>query len=168
MKLIFANLLLIGAVFVSSCHSNPSNDSSGAAQGPPLDTANKKAQFTIPVSGTYCFQKLAGQGNQDTATLQLTLSNGTVTGTFNDLLSQKDSRRGTLKGSLKDSVLTATWYIMQEGRKDSLPAVFKWTKEGLLQKLYAADPRTGKEFIADTSKFAALYSEIDCSTHGGQ
>lgn len=123
---------------------------------------NIEPSGTAATAGEMCFRQVSGRQKQDTAWVHLTIINATVTGTYWHLPFEKDSRRGTLKGSKKDDVITASWTFMQEGQTDSLPVQFKLTGNQLQQKNYSFNPATGRAYLPDSAQFRLVYSKLDC------
>lgn len=109
-----------------------------------------------------CFIKLEGWQNQDTAWIHLEMKGNKVSGSFVNLPYEKDSRKGRLKGSKRDSRINAMWIFMQEGQLDTLPVQFEMANRRLLQKPYSYSKTTGEAFIADSSTFSVAFQEIDC------
>ncbi|MBC8035468.1 MAG: hypothetical protein H7Y03_15065, partial [Chitinophagaceae bacterium] len=83
---------------------------------PELDTALSNA----PVLST-CYQLVTGSREKDTAFIRLTVDGTDVTGTFSTSIYEKDTRKGTYAGTMRDSIVRAVWSFTQEGIKDSLP-----------------------------------------------
>lgn len=109
-----------------------------------------------------CFRRLQGQKNQDTTLLKLEFEGQLVSGTFNHIPFEKDSRKGILMGSREGDVIKANWYYMQEGMEDTLEVEFKLLGAELLQKTYAYDQNTGSEVLTDTSSFAIRFEKVNC------
>ncbi|RFM26146.1 hypothetical protein [Deminuibacter soli] len=150
--------LLGAAVCISASCGNKSNNTTATTS----DSAIVPQAPAAAVSGKHCFLRVSGGENRDTASVQVSISNNEVSGTYSEAIYGKDSRKGTLKGTLKDSVITASWYFMQEGMNDTLPAVFKLGNGLLTQKTYSYDAKTGRQFVADTNRFTVGYIEVPC------
>ena len=139
-KLLLLNLV---ALCLYSCNAN--NTSNGSQ------------------TDTLCFQRISGMKSQDTATVQLLIQNNNVSGRFSTIPFEKDRRIGTLTGTLRDSIIYATWMYMQEGMTDSLKVEFKLSQNKLAQKTLGVDLKTGIQAITDTSTFSLVYNKIKCA-----
>lgn len=58
---------------------------------------------------------------------------------------QKDSRKGTLDGTIINDTIHATWTFMQEGMKDTLKLNFLFKKSQLSLKPLKLNTKTGRE-----------------------
>lgn len=149
-------LAITVALAIISCNNNPNqrviNDSASASR---TDVENDSASV--------CYQRFSGTSQQDTFTVHLVMREGRVDGEMVEMIYEKDARRGTLKGTYQDSLVTAVWSYIQEGQQDTLPVVFKMSSDGyLLQQPYSADKKTGRQYIEDTSSFSLVYKPFDC------
>lgn len=145
-----AIVLLAGAC--SQGTGNRSNESTSA--GTATDGNSSSEQF--------CFLKVEGQKNQDSTQVTLILRGDTVEGKMIWLPAEKDARRGTIKGTRKDNIITAIWSFMQEGSHDSLPLQFKLKGDTLLQKEFAVDPATGRQIIRRDAAYKDKLLRVDC------
>lgn len=147
--------IAVAVAALQACNNNPDNrivnDSASASQ---TDTKND--------SMSVCFRRYAGPVRQDTFTVHLVIRDGKVNGELVEMPFEKDARRGTLSGAMKDSMVTATWSYMQEGQQDTLPVVFKIKDGNLLQQAYNMNWKTGRQFLSDTSAFSLVYTPFDC------
>ncbi|MBC8032721.1 MAG: hypothetical protein H7Y03_01140, partial [Chitinophagaceae bacterium] len=121
------------------------------------DTALSNA----PVLST-CYQLVTGSRQKDTAFIRLTVDGTDVTGTFSTSIYEKDTRKGTYAGTMRDSIVRAVWSFTQEGIKDSLPIEFKVEGNSVVQKRFSYDSKTGREFIADTSTYRDRFQQVAC------
>lgn len=126
------------------------------------DSASASHAAPVSDSMSVCFQRYAGPLRQDTFTVHLVIHEDRVTGELVEMPFEKDARRGNLSGTLKDSMVTATWNYMQEGQQDTLPVVLKIKNGSLLQQPYIYDTKTGREQLRDTSAFSLEYLPLDC------
>ncbi|KAA5549144.1 hypothetical protein [Adhaeribacter rhizoryzae] len=117
---------------------------------------------TLSPDEEMCFRQVSGGQKRDTAWVHLNIKNAKVTGTYWNLPFEKDSRRGTLRGTKNKDVITATWTFMQEGQTDSLPVQFRVTPNTLQQKPYSYHPSTGREYLVDSAEFTLVYEKLDC------
>lgn len=109
-----------------------------------------------------CFLRTEGTKNQDSLAIQFVVREGTVSGTYNVIPYEKDSRRGSVMGKANDNVLDLVWTYTQEGMQDTMRVVFALREGKLLQKPLSADTLTGRQFTDDSSPFSAVYEPTDC------
>jgi len=102
--------LLFG--FLASCDSQPKETTKQTE--PPTDT---KADSSVN-----CYQYATAS---DTVTLKLIRMGGQVTGTLAYQFKEKDSNKGTLKGSMKGDLLLADYTFMSEGTQSTRQVAFK-------------------------------------------
>lgn len=140
----------------ASCTSN----NQGATN---KDTAEIRAADTGKITGppirSLCFLRTVGSGKKDSTTIQLVLKNGKVTGEMNWVPYQKDSRKGTLDGTLKGDSINVVWSFMQEGMKDTLGVQFLLKDSVLLQKPLKLNEKTGREQTIPNADYTIEYSE---------
>jgi len=142
-------------ILFTACNSNNQQDRISTDS---ISTNDSLQQQTSEL----CFQRLEGLSNQDTSTIHLIIDNGKVSGDFNHIPYQKDSRKGTLKGFKNADIIQGVWTFMQEGMIDTLSVEFKLSGNGLLQKTFGVDKNTGRQKLTDTSTFSIPYKKIDC------
>ena len=152
-SLLYATLALVS---LAACNNNPNqrvlNDSASTSR---TDVKND--------SMSICFQRYSGTTNQDTFTVHLVIRDGKVDGELVEMPYEKDTRRGTLKGTQQDSLISTVWNYIQEGQQDTLQAIFKLKPDGnLLQQHYSIDTKTGRQFINDSNAFSIEYKPMDC------
>ncbi|MXV51600.1 hypothetical protein GS399_11515 [Pedobacter sp. HMF7647] len=116
---------------------------------------------TVTTSKT-CYQLVSGNTKRDTANISLTVTGNEVGGTYNNMIWEKDSRKGTLVGTKQNDEIIGSWKFMQEGMTDSLPVAFKIQGDKLLAKDYSFDSKTGRQFISDTAAYSRTFSTVDC------
>ncbi|HXI00616.1 MAG TPA: hypothetical protein VNI52_10120 [Sphingobacteriaceae bacterium] len=145
----FAIFLLTGCT--SNVNKNVSEDTTS------MDT-NTALISPVPL----CFQRLDGTANQDTTTLRLVMEGNKVSGDFNHIPSEKDSRKGSISGVRNGDIIKAVWNFMQEGITDTLSVEFKLEGNRLLQKNYSINTQTGRPYLSDASRFNMEFSKIDC------
>jgi hypothetical protein len=113
---------------------------------------------SAPVNGTQRFVHTEGTNQQDSTTVTLNLQSGTVTGQMNWMPHEKDSRKGTLKGTRNGDMVDATWTFMQEGMTDTLHLKFKFQNDKLLQKPLKLNAKTGREQTDESADYTVPYS----------
>lgn len=143
-------------IFFAGCKSN---NTQNATLSDSISSDSLLQQKTYEI----CFQRLEGSSNQDTSTLHLIIDNEQVSGDFNHIPYQKDSRKGTVKGLKNADIIKGVWTYMQEGVTDTLSVEFKLSGNQLLQKTFGVDENTGRQKLTDTSAFSILYTKIDCN-----
>jgi len=145
-------ILFAVVLAVYSCSNNNSES----------QTASENVKIDLQYD-TLCFQKVSGNSNQDTATIQLLLQGESVKGRFSNVPFEKDARIGTLSGTKKNSLISCVWAYSQEGTADSLLVEFKLSENTLLQKDFKIDSKTGREILTDSSRFSIVFNKIKCS-----
>ena len=126
-------------------------------------TSNNVTSNSLP-DGTYCFNKLF---NQDVTEVQLTILGNAVTGTMNWIPYQKDSARGTLKGS-KNTVgeMDLMYDYMIEGNQQTETKIMKIEDGKLLVKIgQLLDPKNdGNLVYKDVSQanYTEVLEKVDC------
>lgn len=121
------------------------------------DTVVKDGKDTAVVYSV-CFLQTQGK---DSTSVELLVKDNKVTGHLNWMPYQKDSRKGTLEGTLKNDTIRATWSFMQEGMKDTLDVNFLLRGETLAQKPLKLNTKTGREQTDEAAGYAVVY---DAST----
>ncbi|WP_146905796.1 hypothetical protein [Adhaeribacter aerolatus] len=150
-------LAVVAGTLFLAC--NRTTETTQATRTPAAD----EKPATLSLDEEMCFQQVSGGQKRDTAWVHLNIKNAKVTGTYSYLPFEKDSRRGTLRGTKNNDIITATWTFMQEGQTDSLPVQFRVTLNTLQQKPYSYHPSTGREYLADSAKFMLVYEKLDCA-----
>ena len=86
---------------------------------------NKENLIEDKVEQTLCFRNEYPFQNEptkkDVLELNLTIMGDNVTGHYNWLPAEKDQRKGSLKGEMKDNVIEANYIFSQEGINDTIP-----------------------------------------------
>lgn len=136
-------------IFLLASCSNPGNE--------------QKPEETRPVTQKLCFIRVEGTQNQDSSKISLDINDARVRGTYNILPREKDSRKGTLDGQLKDSLIRGRWYFIQEGVLDTLDVEFKLSGNKLLQRKYKIDQKTGSEILDTSANFSIEFLKEDCN-----
>jgi hypothetical protein len=158
-NLIFSSILLI-AVLTSCEEKQKSNSSSQGDSELSQESSTGNSQTNQLI--TMCFQRVEGKSNQDTSTINLLIDGNAVLGNFNWIPFEKDSRKGTIKGTKDGDIIKGVWTFMQEGTNDSLAVEFKLSGDELFQKTFGTDAKTGRQQLTDTSTFSVKYQKINC------
>jgi hypothetical protein len=70
---------------------------------------------------------------------------------------QKDSRKGTLEGTVKGDNIDAVWSFMQEGMKDTLSLKFKLNNNELSQKPLKLNVTSGRDQTDESAGYTLNY-----------
>lgn len=154
-----ASILFFAVLAGTACNSSGSRQSTGTDS-----TAANATQQYAPAVNSLCFLQLGGLKKQDSSYVQLFIDGNNISGTFNSVPYEKDSRKGTLHGTKQHDVIKAVWRFMQEGMNDSIAVEFKLSGNKLLQKSLSVDPATGRQFTSDTARFDQEFNKIDCAS----
>ena len=150
-------LLFAATLTIVSCSSDNKKD----ADITDTTALNKKA----PIVHALCFLRTEGSNNADSTSIELVIKGNKVTGLMNWMPYQKDSRKGTLAGTLSNNVIRATWTFMQEGMKDTLNLQFKLDSAQLLQKPLKLNTQTGRQQTDSLANFTLVYHTSDKIYH---
>ncbi|MBL4677024.1 MAG: hypothetical protein JKY70_12585 [Mucilaginibacter sp.] len=154
--------VIICALALASCAGNGDKKSDTSANAS-ADTAGKP-QIQAPAQDMdYCFLRTEGTSNQDTTAIHLLLKGGKVTGEMKWLPKEKDSRKGTLNGTITGDEIKAVWSFMQEGVKDSINVAFKLSAQELAQKPLKVNTADGRQVTDEAAGYTLLYKLDNCS-----
>ncbi|MGF7079388.1 hypothetical protein [Mucilaginibacter sp. UYCu711] len=103
---------------------------------------NTAVNNNTPTIYSLCFLSKKGR---DSTSVELVVHGNKVTGQMNWLPYQKDSRKGTLYGTIINDTIHATWTFMQEGMKDTLKLNFLFKNSQLSLKPLKLNTKTGRE-----------------------
>jgi len=143
-------LILIVSAVLLSCRQ--------AANKQEALPANKTTSNKAPIANALCFLLIE---NRDSTSIELVIKNNKVTGIMNWLPYQKDSRKGTLSGTINHDRVQATWSFMQEGMKDTLNLRFKLDSNRLLQKPLIYNAKTGRQQTNTSANYTLAYHTSD-------
>ncbi len=124
------------------------------------DTLNNNDTLAKAKTAVYSLCFLNKQA-KDSTSIELVIHGITVTGQMNWLPYQKDSRKGTLDGIIKNDTLHATWSFMQEGMKDTLMLNFRFKDNQLAQKPLKLNVKTGREQTDESGSYSISYEAND-------
>lgn len=147
-------LIFAVALGVSACHNRESKQ-----KPQPKDYSVVKAGSDAADMDTVCF--LGTQGT-DSTRVSLYINKGDVSGRMDWIPYEKDSRRGKLAGNKKDSLISAAWIYMQEGKPDSMKVQFKLMGDKLYQQPMQSDPKTGQLQADSHAPWSVVYQQVDC------
>lgn len=148
-------LCCIATLLLAACTSSSKTDVTDTTIN--RDTVVKNGKDTAVVYSV-CFLRAEGK---DSTSVELLVKDNKVTGHLNWMPYQKDSRKGTLEGTLKNDTIRATWSFMQEGMKDTLGVNFLLKGETLAQKPLKLNTKTGREQTDEAAGYTQVY---DAST----
>ncbi|PAW93809.1 hypothetical protein CKK33_10000 [Mucilaginibacter sp. MD40] len=151
----------ICAIALASCTSN--SNSNKAADSAKVDTGKKAAMSTPAQDMEYCFMRTDGTNNQDTTAIHLLQKGNKITGEMKWMPKEKDSRKGTLTGTISGDEITAVWNFMQEGTKDSIQLAFKLTAQQLAQKPLKVNTADGRQTTDTNAGYTLIYQLDNCS-----
>ena len=149
-------LLFAAAITITSCSSNSKQETVN-------DTL--AVSHEAPIAHALCFLLTEGKNNTDSTSIELVIKGNKVTGLMNWLPYQKDSRKGTLAGTLSNNIINTTWTFMQEGMKDTLNLQFKLDSAVLLQKPLKLNAQTGRQQTDAAANFTLVYHTSDKIYH---
>jgi hypothetical protein len=122
MRLIF---ILIITCFACN-NQQPAASQSDAVHANATDTITTAA---APIVLTGCYQMTL---KRDSATLDLTIQDTTVTGKLNYIFYQKDYNKGTIKGVLRNDIIYADYTFESEGSTSVREVIFKVEEDTLV------------------------------------
>ncbi|NCD69667.1 hypothetical protein [Mucilaginibacter agri] len=161
-------LFCIASLSIISC-SSPDNKQSATDTVVAGDTLAKSATTEktndTPTTSSLCFLRTEGKNNKDSTSIELVIKGSEVTGQMNWLPYQKDSRKGTLKGTKTGDIIAAQWSFMQEGMQDTLNLKFKLQDTLLMQKPLKLNTKTGREETDDSKDYSVSYQSSNKLHH---
>ena len=142
--------VFVGSLFVGCKNSNEQKQNSSTK-----DLKEEKSSENI-ITNKLCFQNeypfQDDSSMKDVVELTLSIEGEKVTGIYNWLPAQKDQRKGSLTGTIKDKVITAQYHFLQEGIGDSTELIIIINDENA--EITGGDPELGLN---------ATISKIDCT-----
>ena len=138
-------LLTFFSFWLLSCNNQSGQpDISGTTiHGNATDTI---VTHSTPILLAGCYQMLH---KKDIGTMQLSVSDSTVTGKLNYILYKKDSNAGNVKGVIRDSSIIADYTFESEGMLSVRQVIFKIYPGKLVQANGEIEERNGKQFFKD-------------------
>jgi len=142
--------MFVGFLFIGCKNSNEQKQDSNTK-----DLKEDKSIENI-TTNKLCFQnEYPFQDNpsmKDVEELTLSIEGEKVTGSYNWLPAQKDQRKGSLTGTIKDKMITAEYRFLQEGIEATTQLVIKINDEKA--EITGGDPELGLN---------ATLTKIDCN-----
>jgi hypothetical protein len=146
------NLIIPALLSIAMAACTSSDDKQGAG-----DTVINGDTVATKLEASMCFLRTEGTKNQDTTSTELVIKNGKVSGQMYWHPFEKDSRKGTLAGTLKGDTVYATWSFMQEGMQDTMALQFLIKGDKLMQKPLIANAKTGRQQTDASAGFTVLH-----------
>lgn len=118
------NLFALLLISIAGCTSSVSEKAA-------TDSAIIQTETSTRISNPQgCY---AWQSGKDSAALSIQVSGNNITGTLSYDLFEKDSNKGSIKGSLKDDVIVADYTFQSEGMTSVREVIFKIDGETLVE-----------------------------------
>ena len=135
-------LILFTAVLVAGCDfQTPKNQSHDITNDTSLVAANNTA---VPLITPGCYSYIT---KNDSAFLKLEISGNKISGDLHYSLYEKDNNKGTINGTLKDSLIIAYYTFQSEGMTSVRQVVFEINDSSLIEGFGDIEVR------GDTAKF---------------
>jgi len=141
------------ALSLAACTS-PEGTESPADTVVNVDTVAKSMDVE---AASMCYLRTEGKDNKDTTSIELLIKDKKLTGQMYWHPFEKDSRKGTLSGTLKGDTVNAVWSFMQEGMQDTLGLQFLIQGDNLMQKPLKLNTKTGREQTDNTAGYTLLH-----------
>jgi len=155
----YLNIVCAASLLITACTQNGAKTEN--KDGDQSTDSTLVKNNTTATDTSRCFLLTEGKNNKDTTTIELAIKNDRVTGEMIWLPYEKDKRKGTLKGTIKDDSIHAVWSFMQEGVRDIIPLKFLLKGNLLVQKPLKFDEKTGKEQTDEKAGYTVAYKETD-------
>lgn len=148
------------ALLIASCSSPDSKQ--GGTDSVINSDALVKTPSTSQINDTakvssLCFLRTEGHSAKDSTSVELVIKGVAVTGQMNWIPYQKDSRKGTLTGTINGEKINAVWSFMQEGMKDTIGLQFKFKDGQLSQKPLKLNTQTGRQQTDAAADYTLTY-----------
>jgi hypothetical protein len=148
------------AMTLASCAGNGNKSADTTKTENSADTT---AKLSAPAQNMeYCFIHTDGTSSQDTTAVHLAINESKVSGDMQWMPKEKDSRKGTLEGTINGNIINAVWTFMQEGMKDTMAVEFKLSAQQLLQKPLKLNTSTGREQLDNNADYNIIYKLDNC------
>jgi hypothetical protein len=148
------------ALALASCTGN-GNKNADTTKAATADTSEAGKLKTPAQNMEYCFIRTDGTSNQDTTAVHLIMKADKVSGEMQWVPKEKDTRKGTLAGTISGSDIKAVWTFMQEGMKDTLAVEFKLSAQQLLQKPFKVT-KDGRQETDGAADYTIIYKLDNC------
>ncbi len=114
------NTILFFFIFMAGCTSQTQEDQTEDVTKDTSSVSEKGAPMPLLVPG--CYSWIA---KKDSALLKLDVSGNDVSGDLKYFLYEKDNNKGTIRGTLQDSLIVADYTFQSEGMTSVRQVVFK-------------------------------------------
>lgn len=148
----YINLFCIASLLIASCSSNNNKSVNKVT-----DTGKIARSAVQPAASSFCFLRTEGKSSRDSTSIELVIKGDKVSGQMNWVPYQKDSRKGTLEGTLKGDTINAVWSFMQEGMKDTLSLKFRLSDDELSQKPLKLNVTSGRDQTDESAGYTLKY-----------
>ena len=156
--------IMLLAVCLAACRSNGHKGSDiSSADSVKTDTAYA-GKLAVPAQNAeYCFINTAGTSNQDTTKIHLVIKANKVSGEMDWLPKEKDTRKGTLAGTLHGNMIEAVWGFVQEGKADTLAVEFKLSPQQLAERPFELNSQTGRDQLDKKAGYTIIFQLDNCN-----
>jgi len=152
-------MLITGLCLFIACQSSSKQNTGGDT----TQSKSKKGKISKRTQDG-CYLYTSGNQMRDTLYVQLHIQDNKVSGKMTNTIYEKDSRKGTLTGSMNtDKSINAVWTFMQEGVKDTMNVEFLLNHTSLIQKPLKVDAATGRETTNHTAPYSIELKPTDCN-----
>jgi len=152
------------AVFVACSNNQTADNSLGndSTTGAHAGAADTIVHSTIALQNG-CYEMIM---KRDTATLSLQIQDTTIAGDLNFRWAEKDHNKGTIKGSIRDSLLVADYTFESEGLTSVREVVFKLQGDTIFQGFGELIEQNGKVIFKQRDQLqfntAFPFIKVDC------
>ncbi len=136
------NIIFLTFLLLSGCNSQSSEDKSESIIKDTSSALEKDVKLPLIISGCYAYI-----AKKDSALLNLNISGNNISGKLNYSLYEKDGNRGTINGSIQESLVIADYTFQSEGMTSVRQVVFKIHGDSLIEGFGDTDVK------GDTAKF---------------
>ncbi|WP_354432316.1 MULTISPECIES: hypothetical protein [unclassified Mucilaginibacter] len=154
--------ILIFAMAFAACSGSGNKSADTTMTASSEDTSNAAKLNTPSQNMEYCFTRTDGTSAQDTTAIHLVINGNKVSGDMRWIPKEKDSRKGTLLGTIKGNTINAVWSFMQEGMQDTIAVEFKLAAQQLSQKPLKLNTSTGREQLDKNADYTINYKLDNC------
>lgn len=153
---IFTSVLLI-IVLVACQKSNSDSSTTGTA----TSATNQETVSDQPYV-ELCFLDAL---NKDTTIVNIAIQGDSVTGEMKWLPYEKDGAIGTLKGTIKNNIITADYNYIIEGSNEIEEKIFVLETDKLIEKTGPLEEKNGKLVMKDPAhaEIGTTLKKVDCS-----
>lgn len=152
-------ILLTALSLLSACQGSSKQNTGGDT----TQTRSKKGKISKRTQDG-CYLYASGNKLRDTQYVQLHIQDNKVSGKIIFSIYEKDSRKGTLSGTMKaDKSINAIWTFMQEGVTDTMAVAFRLNHTSLLQKPLITNTANGRQVTNGSAPYSIELKPTDCN-----